>query len=148
MVAIVVILAATVSVFALGFTDEANQPGPVVGQSTGTLEPNPPGSGSDNGFVRIRHVASNTIQTADMETVVDATDACRNWGRLVNIPVDGYSGNAIGSTNIEGDDIFDDDHPISLARNIVRFTKPSTWLARKFCSESQTPIVPFGTATR
>lgn len=107
MVAIVMILAATVSVFTLGFTDDINQSSPLVGQSTGTLEPNPSGSGSDNGFVRIRHVAGDTIQTADMEIAVDATDACGKRGRLVNLPVDGYSGNAIGSTNIEGDDIFD-----------------------------------------
>jgi FlaG/FlaF family flagellin (archaellin) len=107
MVAIVVILAATVSVFTLGFTDDINQSSPLVGQSTGTLEPNPSGSGSDNGFVRIRHVAGDTIQTDDMEIVVDATDVCGKRGRLVNLPVDGYSGNAIGSTNIEGDDIFD-----------------------------------------
>lgn len=107
MVAIVVILAATMSVYGLGFADDITQPGPLVGQSSGTLEPNPPGSGSDNGFVSIRHVAGDTIQTANMEIVVDATDACGKRGRLVNLPVDGYSGNAIGSTNIEDDDIFD-----------------------------------------
>jgi FlaG/FlaF family flagellin (archaellin) len=111
MVAVVVILAATISVFVLGFTEETTEAGPIVGQSAGILEPNPPGSGSDNGFVRVRHMAGDTVQTADMEIVVDATDACGKQARLVNLPVDGYSGNAIGSTNIEGDDVFDERPP-------------------------------------
>jgi FlaG/FlaF family flagellin (archaellin) len=50
MVAIVVILAATISVLALGFTDEANQPGPIVGQSSGELVTQ---DGNDGGKVNI-----------------------------------------------------------------------------------------------
>jgi FlaG/FlaF family flagellin (archaellin) len=63
MVAIVVILAATLSVFALGFTDEATQPGPIVGQSSGDLVPQ---DGSDDGIVRINHVAGDTVQVTNM----------------------------------------------------------------------------------
>jgi FlaG/FlaF family flagellin (archaellin) len=37
LVATVVILAATISVFALGFTEETTDAGPVVGQSSGEL---------------------------------------------------------------------------------------------------------------
>ena len=103
MVAIVVILAATISVFALGFTDETNQPGPIVGQSSGELVPQ---DGSDDGIVRINHVAGDTIQVSNMEAVVDASDACGKQGRLVNLPVPS-SGNDIDQSNIEGDDIFD-----------------------------------------
>ena len=106
-----VILATTVSVFALGFVDDVSQPAPVVGQSAGTLEPNPPGTGSDSGLVSIRHEAGDTIRTVDMKVIVDATDACGKRGRLVNLPVDGYGGKAIGAVNIEGDDIFDERPP-------------------------------------
>lgn len=50
MVAIMVILAATISVFALVFTDDANQSDPVVGQSSGELVPQ---DGFDRGIVHI-----------------------------------------------------------------------------------------------
>jgi FlaG/FlaF family flagellin (archaellin) len=103
MVAIVVILAATISVFALGFTEDANQPGPIVGQSSGELVPQ---DGSNDGIVRITHVAGDTIQVSNMEVVVDASDACGKQGRLVNLPVPS-GGNDIDQSNIEGDDIFD-----------------------------------------
>jgi FlaG/FlaF family flagellin (archaellin) len=103
MVAIVVVLAATVSVFALGFTDEANQPGPIVGQSSGTLVSQ---DGTDGGIVRIQHIAGDTIQVSNMEIVVDATEACGKQSRLVGLPA--TSGNAISDSNIEGDDIFDE----------------------------------------
>ncbi|WP_244605386.1 type IV pilin [Halorhabdus rudnickae] len=104
LVAIVVILAATLSVLVLGFTDEANQPGPIVGQSTGTLEPNPPGSGSDNGFVRIRHMAGDTIRMSDTEVVVDATAACGKRSRIVDLPIED---SRLSNSNYEGADIFD-----------------------------------------
>ncbi|MDZ7745976.1 MAG: archaellin/type IV pilin N-terminal domain-containing protein [Halobacteriales archaeon] len=47
-VAIVVVLAATVSIFALGFTDDINQPGPLVTQSSGELV-----SGGSDQIVRL-----------------------------------------------------------------------------------------------
>ncbi|MBB6646088.1 type IV pilin [Halobellus sp. MBLA0160] len=103
MIAVVVILAATVSVFALGFTDEVNQSSPVVGQSSGELVPQ---DGSDDGIIRVTHVAGDTIQLSDMEVIVDASDACGKRGRLVDLPVPS-GGNDIEQSNIEGDDIFD-----------------------------------------
>lgn len=103
MVVVVVILAATVSVFALGFTDEVKQPSPVVGQSSGELVPQ---DGSNDGIIRITHVAGDTIQVSNMEVLVDASDACGKQGRLVDLPVPS-SGNDIDQSNIEGDDIFD-----------------------------------------
>jgi len=103
MVAIVVILAATVSVFTFGFTEKTTDAGPIVGQSSGELVPQ---DGSDDGIVRITHVAGDTIQVSNMEVVVDASDACGKHGRLINLPVPS-SGNDIEDSNIEGDDIFD-----------------------------------------
>lgn len=110
-VAIVVILAATVSVFALGFTDDTNQPGPVVGQSSGELVRDIIGK-SDDQIVRIKHVAGDNLDVSKLEIAVDATDACGKQSRLVNLP-----DNAVGSTSgdelesIEGADIFDDSSP-------------------------------------
>jgi flagellin-like protein len=103
MVAIVVILAATISVFTLGFTEETTETGPIVGQSSGEFVPQ---DGNNDGIVRIYHVAGDTIQVSDMEVVLDASDACEKQGRLINLPVPS-SGNDIDQSNIEGDDIFD-----------------------------------------
>ena len=102
MVAVVVILAATISVFALGFTNDANQPGPVVGQSSGELVKDE--SGSDDQIVRITHVAGDTLTVSNLEVAVDARDACGKQSRIINLPT-----NAIGysSTDYTGDDIFD-----------------------------------------
>ncbi|CQH64043.1 DUF1628 domain protein (plasmid) [Halobacterium hubeiense] len=103
LVAIVVLLAATISVFALGFADQVNQPAPIVGQSSGELVPQ---AGNDDGIIRITHVAGDTIQVSNMEVVVDASGACGKQGRLVDLPVSS-GGNDIDQSNIEGDDIFD-----------------------------------------
>jgi flagellin-like protein len=81
MVAVVVILAATVSVLALGFTDDADQPGPVVGQSSGELRSDV--AGSNDQIVRITHVAGDTVQVSEMEVAVEA---CGESARIVNLP--------------------------------------------------------------
>jgi len=83
MVAIVVILAATISVFALGFTDEANQPGPVVGQSSGEFVGD--NGGSNNQIIRITHIAGDSISVSNMEVVVSA---CGETARVVNLPAE------------------------------------------------------------
>jgi len=81
MVAIVVVLAATVSVFAFGFAQETTQPGPIVGQSSGELASD--SSGSDDQIVRITHVAGDPIDVSNMEIVVRA---CGQRARIVNLP--------------------------------------------------------------
>ena len=106
MVAVVVILAAVLSVFALGFTEDTGGEAPIVGQSSGAFEAFE--DGSDEQIVTIRHVAGDTIPVEEMEVAVSAT--CKGGtkrGRLVELPVDGYYGNAIGEQNVEGSDIFD-----------------------------------------
>ena len=100
MTAVVVILAATVSVFTLGVADEVTQPGPVVGQSSGELAYDRPGS--DDQIVRLTHVAGDDLDVSTLEIAVDATDACGKRSRIVNLPT-----NTLGSANFNGDDIFD-----------------------------------------
>lgn len=81
MVAIVVILAATVSVLALGLTEEQNRPGPVVGQSSGELIGDK--AGADDQIVRITHIAGDPVDVSEMEIVVRA---CGETARIVNLP--------------------------------------------------------------
>jgi FlaG/FlaF family flagellin (archaellin) len=83
--------------------DQINQPAPIVGQSSGELVPQ---AGNTDGIIRITHVAGDTIQMSNVEVVVDASDACREQGRLVDLPVPS-GGNNIDQSNIEGADIFD-----------------------------------------
>ena len=81
MVAIVVVLAAIVSVYALGIAGEQNQPGPVIGQSTGELIGDR--SGSDDQIIRITHVAGDPVDVSNMEIAVRA---CGETARIVNLP--------------------------------------------------------------
>ncbi|MFC6973859.1 type IV pilin [Halomicroarcula sp. GCM10025709] len=107
LVAVVVILASTVSVVAFGFTSQVDEPAPVVAQSSGQLVRDVTG-GTDQ-IVNITHEAGDTIQVANIEVAVDASDACGKRGRLVDLP-----DNAVGfgsPDQIEGDDIFDDYSP-------------------------------------
>lgn len=106
MVAIVVILAATISVFAFGFTDDAGRSGPVVGQSSGELVTQ---DGYDGGKVNITHLAGDTLSASDLEIAVDAQDACGKSGRLVNLPASG--GDPVPTSEyVRGDDVFDNSY--------------------------------------
>ena len=100
LVATVVILAATISVFALGFTEETTDAGPVVGQSSGELVRDI--AGGDDQTVRLTHVAGDRLDVSELEIAVDATDACGKRSRIINIPT-----KTLGSANFNGDDIFD-----------------------------------------
>jgi flagellin-like protein len=81
LVAIVVVLGATMSVLALGVTDERNRPGPVIGESSGELVGDE--AGSDDQIVRITHVAGDPVEVSEMEIVVRA---CGKTTRIVNLP--------------------------------------------------------------
>lgn len=100
MVAIVVVLAATISVFTVGFIDEANQPAPIVGQSSGELVYDRPG-GNDQ-IVRLTHLAGESLDVSELEIAVDATNACGKQSRIVNLPT-----STLGPANYNGEDIFD-----------------------------------------
>lgn len=103
-VAIAVVLAATISVFVLDFGEEVEETAPVVGQSSGEFQAFD--SGNDEQIVTIRHVAGDDIPVEEMEVAVSAT--CKDGtkrGRLVDLPVDGRSIDY--NDNVEGEDIFD-----------------------------------------
>ncbi|OYR55263.1 hypothetical protein DJ73_02625 [Halorubrum sp. Ea1] len=106
MVAIVVVLAATISAFALGFADEAIQPAPIVGQSSGELVTQ---DGNAGGKVRITHIAGDTLSASNLEIAVNAREACGKSGRLVNLPASG--GDPVPTSEyVRGDDIFDNSY--------------------------------------
>ena len=96
MVAIAVILTATISVFVLGFTEDLNDPAPVVGQTSGEFVP-----GADEQEVLITHVAGDNVPVENIDIVVRATGpGVDSETRLVNLPAEGSD---INSVNIEGD---------------------------------------------
>jgi flagellin-like protein len=100
MVAIVVIIAATVSVFVLGFVEDIQDPGPVVADSTGEFVA---GSAGDEQVVRITHLAGDTVNIENIEIVVKAPD-CGKQARLVDLPGDGYFDYTLSDENIRGDE--------------------------------------------
>lgn len=86
MVAIVVILAATVSVFFLGVVEDVNEPAPNVADTTGEFEP---GSESDQQIVRITHLAGESVAVEEIEIIVRASgpdSELPTEARLVDLP--------------------------------------------------------------
>ncbi|MFC7021261.1 MULTISPECIES: type IV pilin N-terminal domain-containing protein [Haloarcula] len=106
MVAIVVILAATISVFVLGFTEDLDDPAPNVAQSSGAFIPQ---DGNSGGIVKLTHVAGESVAISDVEIAVRA--ACEvgtRQGRIVNLPAGSYNAIRQSDGQIEGDEIFDE----------------------------------------
>ena len=98
-VAIVVILAATVSVAFLGIAENITEPAPNVADTTGEFEP---GSGSDEQIVRITHVAGDSVSVESIEIIVRASGPGTDLpteARLVNLPASTYF-----NGNIQGDE--------------------------------------------
>ena len=102
MVAIVVILAATISVLVLDFTEDLNDPAPNVADTTGEFEV---GAGSNEQVVRITHVAGESIAIEEIEIITRASGPGANLpteARLVNLP--SIESSRLLNENIEGND--------------------------------------------
>ena len=102
MVAIVIVLAATISVFFLGATEDINEPAPNVADTTGEFEVDRP-SASDNQIVRITHLAGDWVAVEDIEIIVRASGpgtGLPKETRLVALPA---SGSSLNDENIRGD---------------------------------------------
>lgn len=106
LVAIVVVLAASVSVFVLQFGDVIGDPAPTVASASGTLVTQ---DGNDGGIVRLRHVQGDDLLVSDLEIAVDAEDACGKTGRLVNLPAEGGDPRPTDEY-VRGDDLFDNSY--------------------------------------
>lgn len=103
LVAVVTILATTVSVVAIGFADQVDEPVPVVARSSGALVSDVAG-GTDQ-TVTLAHEGGEAVPVADLEIAVDAGDACGATARLVALPT-----NRLRTGNVEGDDILDNSY--------------------------------------
>jgi len=101
MVAVVVILSATASVFFFDVTEDINEPAPNVADTTGAFEA---GGNLDQQVVQITHIAGEDVAVEEMEIVVRASGPTLDTeARLVDLPTDSYFSTAIDSTNIQGD---------------------------------------------
>jgi flagellin-like protein len=101
LVGVVVVLAVTITVVAVGFGDEVREPAPVVGQSSGEVLAFE--DGSDEQYVRITHEAGDPIAAEDIEIAVDAREACGKTGRIVDLPA-----KELDDEHLRGDtDMFD-----------------------------------------
>jgi FlaG/FlaF family flagellin (archaellin) len=123
MVAIVVMLAAVISTFALGFAENFSDPPPTVGDTTGEFAENfsdPPPTvgdttgefvpGADKQTVRITHIAGDNVPVEEIEIIVRASgpgDDLPLEARLVDLPSDGFR-TSIDSNDIQGDNFIDD----------------------------------------
>ena len=103
-VAIVVILAATVSVAFLGITENLTEPAPIVADTTGEFD------AGNTQIVRITHVAGDNIEVENMEIIVRVfgpEQKLLNEVRLINLPADTPAGicptGRIGLNNLQGD---------------------------------------------
>lgn len=83
MVAVAVVVGTLVITLAFGLGETVDDPGPVVGESTGELTA---GSDRDTKIVTVRHVAGDAIEAENMAIEIDATDACGQRARILNLP--------------------------------------------------------------
>ena len=117
MVAIVVVIAASVGWVGLGFSEQLREPAPNVAESNGELRTQ---EGYDGGVVRITHVAGDSVQVSNIEiaVTVDGTEETQR-ARIQNLPATavnfGFEG--FSNANLEqGDESF-----------ISKGTYSSTW---------------------
>lgn len=106
LVAVVVVLAATLSVFVFGVADDVDEAAPTVAQSSGGLVTQ---DGDSGGIVRLTHEGGDSLTASNLEIVVDAREACGKMGRLVNLPAEGGDPNPTDEY-VHGDDVFDNSH--------------------------------------
>lgn len=95
MVAVTVMLAGTMSTFALGFTQNLNGPAPNVAQTSGEFVP-----GASAQRVRITHEGGDSVAVEEIEIIVRASGPSLDAeARLVDLPADDTT---IDAKNIEG----------------------------------------------
>lgn len=98
LVAVVVVLAATISPFVLEVTENVQDPAPNVAQSSGEFVA---GAGDADQVVRITHLAGDTIEAESIEIVLRAPEQNEQI-RLVDLPGDGFFSFTPDDDNIQG----------------------------------------------
>ena len=110
MVAIVVILAATASVFFLDSAEVITEPAPNVADTTGNFDIGVDGYQSDQ-IVRITHLAGDSVDINEIEIIVRASGPASSLpkeARLVDLPSEGSD---IDEKNIDGKSELIDEGP-------------------------------------
>ena len=101
LVGVAVVVATVLSLGALGFGEEVDDPAPTIAESSGELLAYQ--DDSDEQRVRIYHQAGDPVRVENVEIAVDASDACGKRGRIVGLPTKTID----ADENIRGADIFD-----------------------------------------
>lgn len=106
MVAVVVVLAAVVSVYSFGFIDNVRESGPNIAESSGAFTPQ---DGNNGGIVLITHEAGDSVRVNDLEIAVRAEcNSGAKQGRIVNLPAGAGNAIRVSDGQIENDNIFDE----------------------------------------
>ncbi|MFO7834895.1 MAG: type IV pilin [Halohasta sp.] len=102
-VALVVIVAASIGWAGLGFSEQLREPAPNVAESNAEFVAD---TGISGQIIRLTHVAGDSMEISNIEISVDAECADGDaQGRIVALPPDG---NSLDAENIEGTDFFDE----------------------------------------
>lgn len=110
LVAVTVILAATISVLVLGLGEDVENPGPNIAESTGEFTA---GATTEDQVVKITHVAGDSVTVQNMEILIRAPD-CNARATLVDLPGDGDNFRyTLADSNIEGDKDLIDQGPFA-----------------------------------
>ena len=119
MVAIAVMLAGTISIFALGFTQNLNNPAPNVAQTSGEFVP-----GASAQRVRITHEGGDNVAVEEIEIIVRASGPSLDTeARLVDLPAEDTT---IDDKNIEGNNRSIDK---GIAAQIIQEDDSNVWSA-------------------
>lgn len=129
MVAIVIILAATASVFFLDFTEKINEPAPNVADTTGEFAIDE-SNAFDNQIVRITHLAGESVAVEEIEIIVRASGPdIATEARLVDLPGDGFFTRSLDDSNIDGnEDLVDQGYQ---SARIIVVDDSNRWTAGK-----------------
>lgn len=100
LVALVLVLAVTISVYALGVADDLTEPGPNVAETSAEFVP---GGSTDEQVVRTTHVAGDRVAIENIEIIVRASGpGVDTQARLVDLPSTASS--KLRDENIDGND--------------------------------------------
>ena len=102
MVAVLIVLAAAISVTFLGVTEDINEPAPNVADTTGEFELETDAFQSEQ-IVRITHIGGDRVAVEEIEIIVRASGQDVDTEvRLVDLPAEDWSIN--DSNNMQGDE--------------------------------------------
>ena len=126
LVAIVLLLATTVSVTFLGVVEDFNEPAPRVADSTGEFEPEL--ASPDNQIVRITHAAGESVAVEDVAIIVRASGPDVDTKvRFVNLPAEDTSFDAENFADGDPDNLIDDGD--STTNNVIISDGIDRWSA-------------------